>query len=422
MKNLFSLCVGLLAFGYAVGQSTYPCVLKSQENWYLSGYSSASGDFDSPTLDLGSQYTKNTFLKLSDQDQYVYSSYDGTSSTIHIFNEEGGHYTNLRRYENVLSLNYFEKQDKLVYLSTRYVPNYYDFLSEDISITILDFDNNTARNVKIPTFSIYVPSLPYIGERKRTDNRGVEQKLNYAISLPTIDMHKNEFMFVAKDIPGMNRLIRMNLETYEVTTTAVGHNVLSLVYCSKTKETKALIFEPKVLGDGYDYYIANLNTVNGLISNKVFVSSYAKAQSAETSGSLAYDYDRNVVLVSKQIGSSHMVFEVDENNQVTSTQQLFDEADIAIPLPYEANKVYGLGHYVKMYPNPTNSVLTIESTQGQEVEQITVMDATGKVVKNVAVQSGLVANDIDVAAFVQGVYYVRIEARGQSYVEKVVKY
>ncbi|MFT5480769.1 MAG: hypothetical protein ACI9NN_001737, partial [Bacteroidia bacterium] len=195
MKNICLSLVLIAAAGMVVAQTSYPCVVESDNEWKLSNFDVDAGVFETTTESLGTDYSRNTFVKYAGEEQYAYASFDGTSSTIHIRNEAGGHFKSTRLYDHMLSLNFVESKNKMVYLATSKVPNYYDFLSEDVSITILDLVDNTSLKVKIPTFSIFVPTLPFVGEANKKDLLNFNQKHNFAISLPTVNTDKSEFVF-----------------------------------------------------------------------------------------------------------------------------------------------------------------------------------------------------------------------------------
>lgn len=425
MKKAIILSCALLAAGATFAQSNYPCVINDEGSWKLSEYDAENNTFLSPSLDFGNEYVRNTFVKFPDIEQYGYATFDGTSSTVHIQTSGDGHYTNVRPYEHVLSLSYAEKTNQLIYLATKFVPNYYDFLSEDVSINIIDITKNDGvQKVTIPTFSVNVPTLPFIGTKKRKDRLGVETNLSYSISLPTINTDRSEFIFVAKDIPGANRLVKMNLESRQVETILVDADVLSVVYCPKTKTLKALVYETSISPEfKTSYFVADLDDRSALISNKVLIATSTGIHAAEQNGDVEYQHKTGTIVVTKEVGSEKMVFELNaETNEVVTEKVITRNADISVPLPFDATRNYSLGYHTKMYPNPTQGSLTITTTGEQVIDEITVTDAMGRAVKRVAVQSGFKSNDIDISALRAGVYYVKVSSGEETHVEKVVKY
>ncbi len=428
--------ITLLAAGFALtsfGQSTYPCVIKKDQSWKLSSYNAESEEFAKPSFDLGANYTRNTFLKFTGQEQYAFASFDGTSSTIHVVNNAGGEFTNTRLYERVLSLNHIPTTDQLVYLSTRKIPNYYDFLTEDISITIMDFKGNKAEKVEIPTFSIFVPNLPYIGEHTRTDNRGVTMSMDYSISLPTVDTDKGIFMFVARDIPGNNRLIKLDLNTKEVTTVRVNADVMAMTYVPETKSLKALTIDWDKQSNDINYIVVDLNVETGEVTNGhvLLETSSTKEHTSVPNCTMTFDPDANNVVVYKEgedmsspsMKTNHIMYVETTNN--TSTKHVMNNIDSDINIPAKkrsVDQVFGFGYDVTVYPNPTNGLLRVATTKDYVVDQLVVTDVHGQIIRKYDVQSGLLMNEIDVSFLSQGMYYVQLSSGEQLHTEKFIKY
>ena len=339
-------------------------------------------------------------------------------------NEAGGHFKSTRLYDHVLSLDFVESKNKLVYLATSKVPNYYDFLTEDVSITILDLVDNTSNKVKIPTFSIFVPTLPYVGEQTKNDARGLIQKHNFSISLPTVNTNKSEFVFVAKDIPGFNRLVKLDLNTNKTRTVSVQVDVLSLAYCNKTKTLKAIVVEADK-GGSTSFYIGDLDDVTGEITNKSLLGVEAKSLVVEQNGTIQYDAELDKLFVSKVVNGVSTAYQINaETNTVEETTEMTENADIFIPQQTnrDAARLHTLANNINVYPNPTQDVISIESDADLLVDGIVLTDATGQVLRNISVQSGLVTNQIDISNVAQGIYYLKVKSGVEVHVEKIVKY
>jgi len=424
MKKLCLSLALIASAGMVMAQTNYPCVVKSDNDWKISDFNAADGEFGTPTVSLGSDYSRNTFIKYAGQEQYAYASFDGTSSTIHVRNEAGGHFKSTRLYDHVLSLDFVESKNKLVYLATSKVPNYYDFLTEDVSITILDLVDNTSNKVKIPTFSIFVFTLPYVGEQTKNDARGLIQKHNFSISLPTVNTNKSEFVFVAKDIPGFNRLVKLDLNTNKTRTVFVQVDVLSLAYCNKTKTLKAIVVEADK-GGSTSFYIGDLDDVTGEITNKSLLGVEAKSLVVEQNGTIQYDAELDKLFVSKVVNGVSTAYQINaETNTVEETTEMTENADIFIPQQTnrDAARLHTLANNINVYPNPTQDVISIESDADLLVDGIVLTDATGQVLRNISVQSGLVTNQIDISNVAQGIYYLKVKSGVEVHVEKIVKY
>ena len=76
--------------------------------------------------------------------------------------------------------------------------------------------------------------------------------------------------------------------------------------------------------------------------------------------------------------------------------------------------VMDLSHYVKLYPNPTSFNIQIVSESNLNV-RYELSDATGQLL-----QKGI-GNTIDLSVYTNGVYFVKLSANEQTWVERIVK-
>ena len=75
---------------------------------------------------------------------------------------------------------------------------------------------------------------------------------------------------------------------------------------------------------------------------------------------------------------------------------------------------------IKMYPNPTNSNVTIEPGHLGEVARISIIDAAGKEV--IIVENGSIRKDaytVDVSQLNGGIYMVRVQTQNESFISKL---
>ena len=70
----------------------------------------------------------------------------------------------------------------------------------------------------------------------------------------------------------------------------------------------------------------------------------------------------------------------------------------------------------KVYPNPANNYITIESNN-MEISGIVIYDILGK---NVLVQKQLKNNSVNVSALNRGVYFIKISADNNSSTKKII--
>lgn len=74
-----------------------------------------------------------------------------------------------------------------------------------------------------------------------------------------------------------------------------------------------------------------------------------------------------------------------------------------------------------IYPNPINEIVTVDLSQvSEEVQTVSILDVTGKVIQTTAVNASKILN-FDLTAIASGLYYVRIASASNSIVKQMVK-
>lgn len=73
---------------------------------------------------------------------------------------------------------------------------------------------------------------------------------------------------------------------------------------------------------------------------------------------------------------------------------------------------------VAFYPNPVNSMLTINSKE--QITAVSFIDISGRLVKNIAINSSLNAN-INVSNLTPGSYFVKVKTVNNTYIKRVIK-
>ena len=76
-----------------------------------------------------------------------------------------------------------------------------------------------------------------------------------------------------------------------------------------------------------------------------------------------------------------------------------------------------LNDAIKVYPNPVNSVLSIDTNNSFDIEKISISDVNGRFVKS---QKGA-KNQINVSDLNAGVYFVTIESNDGMTTKKFIK-
>lgn len=109
-----------------------------------------------------------------------------------------------------------------------------------------------------------------------------------------------------------------------------------------------------------------------------------------------------------------------EWNTGTSVWQLSSTSDFYYsPHITSTNKITSEFHNIKIYPNPANEALTIESTN-QEFTFCKLYNSTGELVKILHVENGI--NTYNISELKSGIYFIRVQEKGKNFVRKLVKY
>ncbi|WP_299684931.1 T9SS type A sorting domain-containing protein [uncultured Dokdonia sp.] len=122
----------------------------------------------------------------------------------------------------------------------------------------------------------------------------------------------------------------------------------------------------------------------------------------------------NAFFIRHELSSNELKFTENNKGEELVQKQVFNTTDeilnvIDIPESFS----------VKAYPNPTKDVLTITTNTLQEVVDISIFSALGKVM-----YSSRVANnqfDVDMSTYDKGVYFLRVDSKDKTEVLKIIK-
>jgi hypothetical protein len=91
---------------------------------------------------------------------------------------------------------------------------------------------------------------------------------------------------------------------------------------------------------------------------------------------------------------------------------------VGIEVNVGTNEVQAIKN-MAVYPNPTSGKLTVFLTENSEGSTVEVYDATGRIVKSSFLQNAL-RTDFDMSAFADGMYVVKVQSKGNSFMQKVI--
>jgi uncharacterized protein YxjI len=80
---------------------------------------------------------------------------------------------------------------------------------------------------------------------------------------------------------------------------------------------------------------------------------------------------------------------------------------------------YAENQQIKIYPNPANDVITIESPFFKQAQAISVYDVQGQVVSSI--NTNAKKTNVDISALTKGVYIVEVKTVNGFSVKKLIK-
>lgn len=113
-----------------------------------------------------------------------------------------------------------------------------------------------------------------------------------------------------------------------------------------------------------------------------------------------------------QIWFDQVIISGDNTSRITQNSQIIDNATIL----KEFTQIYG--NNIKLYPNPTNSILNIEILKGS-YDRVIVFSNTGKLIKSIDNVND--TQSIDVSNLPAGMYFVRFVSEGKAFTKRFIK-
>jgi hypothetical protein len=102
----------------------------------------------------------------------------------------------------------------------------------------------------------------------------------------------------------------------------------------------------------------------------------------------------------------------------TPTVTISDPLGVCPPLGLEDNI---FDQNISIFPNPSNSQITIVNNSNSEIKTITITDINGRTIQNLNVDNATTRSTFSIESLSQGMYFVKIEAENNSTVKRIVK-
>ncbi len=303
-------------------------------------------------------------------------------------------------------------------------PDFNAYGTNDDDISMVLFDMNTGEigaKIKLPNLSFNSIHAPFVGEfESRNMFNGGLEKVSTSLSSPCYLTGKEQLVFVAKDVMGINRMFKIDTRLGKlISQRTVSADVLDLAYNSNTGILNALYIEEN--NGERALKVGVINQTTGAILESLELRTLNSTETTINDGSLEFDADENKLYVVKERGTYEEVFTLTNDLELLGQVTLPSnnkKVDFEFAVKPGEGRELTLDRIIRMYPNPATSDVTISTDNVTRVKHIRVYDQLGQVVRDIDVQSGFQSNTIQVADLISGMYMVEIESDGAETVNK----
>jgi hypothetical protein len=303
-------------------------------------------------------------------------------------------------------------------------PKHNAYGNNDDNIALVLFDMNSgemAHRIELPSLSMSATATPFVGTASTRSPNGFNMvETEVSISSPCFIPTLNTMVFAAKDITGVNRLFRIDLQTGKlISKLSVGVDVLDMTFDAEKGLLHALyVSESKGIRT---LNLGEMSLSGNLLEHSTQIRVLEQGEEVIADGELEFDVDAALLTVVKTHDDKQIFYTYDlELNLVSQKERstISGNIDVEFSTPVVSPSRVDFEDMVKLYPNPATDVLTIETEQLTKVKRITVFDNVGQEVKDVDVQSNELLNSIDISALKPGIYLVEIQSTGVTTLTK----
>ncbi|WCO00901.1 T9SS type A sorting domain-containing protein [Psychroserpens ponticola] len=164
---------------------------------------------------------------------------------------------------------------------------------------------------------------------------------------------------------------------------------------------------------GYDNWITNGEACSYANGNSITASTGFPAQ--DQGSRKSFQLDANFLTATDNDNPLYWAFSTNVYDDVSASDQIGTPGSANDANPALSVNSFAASKF-KVYPNPANDFITVESNS-VEITSITVYDILGK---NVLSQNELTNNRLDISILNNGVYFLKINANGNSITKKII--
>ncbi len=286
-------------------------------------------------------------------------------------------------------------------------------------LLIEHFDGNAAGIANRNSMTSYITSLPngavYLTDAEALDeNRIFDPRLSYykgAMVLNMLRLKLGETIF----LQGLRNYLNDPALAYKTAITNDFKAHMEAVYGSSLTD----FFNDWIFNQGYPIYSIKAQNVN---------TGQARVTVSQTQSHLSVNYFEMRVPI-QFTGTGGQVFNTYVDNTVNNESFTINVPFAITGVRFDPEKhlisrnstaALGLDSYdlkkdIAVYPNPVNSILTIDTAD--PIDQITIVNALGQRLA----ASFTNKNQIDFSQFIPGVYFLQIQSQDRTKTTKVIK-
>lgn len=281
---------------------------------------------------------------------------------------------------------------------------------DDISLKVFNMNTGkTTATVDLNNLSFMAVAAPFSG--KPSTQNGTKGNTAVSLSSTCFIGSTGELVFCAKDVMGINRLMKIDLSTGKLASSSMmQEDVLDIAFDPKTGKLLALYLESEEGGHA-KLKLGELNLNSGNLSNGVLIRNIGSYEFPVTDGSIKMNGDIVVVRKVNPAGKLEIYAMDGELKNISLTVHNDGSKMVDFEFPYVGSSIRNpaLNNMVKLYPNPSHGVVTVASDEKATVTRVIIRNEVGQVIQDVRVESGTQVNEIDISALAVGLYLVEIE-------------
>jgi len=312
--------------------------------------------------------------------------------------------------------------NQLGFIATERTFNNYGNNDDNIALVVFDMNSGEiAHRINLPSISMSATTTPFVGTTSVRNPNGFNTiETEVSVSSPCFIPSNNTMLFAAKDVTGVNRLYRIDLQQGKlISKLSIGVDILDMTYDAEEAIVHTLYIKEE---NGAKSLMMGEMSVSGtMLDNNKVVRELESSEENITDGEIEFDADARTITVIKAKSSKQLFYTYDleynlieQNERSTTTGRLDVEYSTPVIVP---NRI-DFENLVTMYPNPAQDELTIESENLTKVKRITVYDNVGQEVKDVDVKSNEFVNSINISSLKPGIYMVEIQSTGATTITK----